>query len=51
MLTSGINAGPTCKDGIAETVTALWSSLRLLQTGFGAKKSTASDGKVVRDNS
>ncbi len=51
MLTSAINAGSTCRDGIAEIVAALWSSLRLSQTGFGAKKSTASDGKVVRDNS
>jgi len=51
MLTTVINAGSTCKDGIAETVAALWSSLRLSQIGFGAKKSTASDDKVVRDNS
>jgi len=51
MLTNAINAESTCKDGIAETAAALWLSLRLSQTGFGAKKSTAGDGKVARDNS
>ena len=51
MLTNAINAESTCKDGIAETATALCLSLRLSQTGVGAKKSTASDGKVARDNS